>query len=513
MSADPRQVPPTPGTQSRVSRHRERPYREVADLYASHRAEGSHPYTQDEIEARIVANAADLAAGEMGESGPLEASFLRELVQVFRHRVYRGLPLDEEQREDFVSAVPQAGAQLEAAENEHRRLENRWRELESQRRRLPRPIGGTSFTRPEWLLGCLLAAGTIEVMGSVPALEAAFKLDTPRAWVFAIAISAILILAADQLGNTLASASREARRWAKVIAIGLVLFAVGSGIWAIASLAQSRQTNTAFKALGSREAESGSSGLAAAAGQESVATAKKKLQEAQARRKQGSAKLDIGFFVPLSILIVATSTLLAFRVEGAADWNDLSETILDAQGEMDKGQITVQRARDKQREVLARHTEATFQVAAYLEREHGLLGLWIDRFISEYARFCAAEGKTARELARPEAPTPADLLIDLLYPGRRIGRQEGVTEAEPDLQPEQESDEPPPLPEEPPVDFEAESGPGPESGGPAGDPEPPREPEPAPGTDPEPPRRPAPGRMRSPDGHPAGMPRGSVPPA
>ncbi|HSK80385.1 MAG TPA: hypothetical protein VLQ45_28285, partial [Thermoanaerobaculia bacterium] len=172
--ADARQVPPTPGTEPRASKHRERPHREDAGIYSLHREKGTHPYTQDEIEARIVANAADAAAAK--SSGPLDVPFLRELVAVFRHRLLRDLPLSVERRLTGRREVVGAEVEEGGAAKERERLQRRRSELESIRRRTPRPVGGRKFTHPAWLFACFIPAVAIELLGSKSALEAAFDL-------------------------------------------------------------------------------------------------------------------------------------------------------------------------------------------------------------------------------------------------------------------------------------------------------------------------------------------------
>jgi hypothetical protein len=472
--SDPRQVPPTPGTQPRVSRQRLRPYREDAGIYARHREAGTHPYTEGEVEARIVANAADAAAGE--GTGPLDVPFLRELVALFRYRIYRGLPLTAEQRAERDRTWFQARAELAAAQRERAQHEGSERELKSLRQRMPRPVGGATFTRPEWLLAGLLAAMAIEILGSVPALKAAFELEVGEAWIFAGSISVILILAADQLGNTLASMSRESRRWTKAIAAFLVVVAVGAGIWAIVMLADSRAANTSFGAAGEREAEVGKVDLSAARGrktpQEAVATGAK-----TARQSLTGNEPDIGFFIPLSILIIATSTLLAFRVEGAADWNDINDAIGGAEEALAKARAQEAEKQTAYEQAVVPETEAILELAAYVEREHGLLQLWIERFSAEYGRFCAAEGREPRELVVLAVPTPGEVLEELLRPPGDPGPQ-GPRRPERDPGQAGRSDGP--------------RGPGPRGPGPEQPPGPP--PQPAP----EPPQRPTPDSSTSP---------------
>lgn len=410
--SDPKQVPPSPGTAPRVSKHGERPYREDAGIFSTHREKGTHPYTDDEVEARIAANAADAAA--VDGSGQLDVPFLRELVALFRHRLNRDLPLAPGRRIALTNEAMRATAQQGIAREQGQRWQRRRRELESARRRMPRPIGGTKFSHPAWLAACLIPAAAIEFLGSVAALEAAFKLSWLPATIFAISISVILLVAADQFGIALASITRTSRRWGIAVTALLITVAVGCGIWAIATLAESRAANTAYKAAGERQAESGGTGLHATAKPRAAGEALKAVEKASAERSAGGAEPDIGFFVPLSILILSTATLLAFRVEAASEWNGLDEELGEALQEEDGARKIAEEARVSLQEDRVPRAEAANELAAYVERQQALLVVWLERFQAEYQRFCALEKREPRELAVPEVPAAEDVLVDLL---------------------------------------------------------------------------------------------------
>jgi hypothetical protein len=421
--SDPRQVPPSPGTSPRVSKHGQRPYREDASIYEGHREKGTHPYTDDEVEARIIANAADAAA--VVGSGQLDVPFLRELVALFRHRLYRDLPLTPAARISLSKETMRAEAERTIADEQGQRWQRRRRELESARQRMPRPIGGTKFSHPAWLAACLVPAAAIEFLGSVAALEAAFKLSWVPATIFAVSISAILLIAADQFGIALASITRNSRRWAITVTALLITIAVGAGIWAIATLAESRAANTAYKAAGERSAESGGTGLHATTKPRPAAEALKAVEKASAERSSGSVEPDIGFFVPLSILILATSTLLAFRVEAASEWNGLDEELGDVIGEEDGARKLNEQARITRQEDRAPRGEAANELAAYVERQQALLVVWLERFQAEYQRFCALEEREPRELVVPAIPDSEGLLIELLTADGETQRSPG----------------------------------------------------------------------------------------
>jgi hypothetical protein len=386
-------------------------FREDAGIYAENREAGRHPHTEDEIEARIVANAADAAATE-GE-GRLNPPFLGELVGIFRHRVSRNLPVDGRELVAGLAQGQRARASFDAAEARREQGPRRRRELESIREQAPRPHGGTKFTRPEWLLVCLIPAVVIELFGSIAALEAAFDLPWYAAAAFAGSISAILVAAADQFGNTLASVTRSSRRWAIGTLIALVVVAGGMGIWTLVLLTESREVNTAFKALGERKAESGVASKAALAEKPASAGLRSIEASAQANRPE-DAEPDLDFFIPLSVLVLLTSTVIAFRVEAAADWNDLEAAIGDTEQETETAQEDVAAAEGELGEATATQREAEYALAAHVEVEHGLLTLWISRFCAEYQRFCTLEGREPRELELPEVPTPGQVMVEIL---------------------------------------------------------------------------------------------------
>lgn len=482
--SDPRKVPPAPGTEPRVSKQPLRSHREDATIYESHREKGTHPYTDDEIGALIVANAADAAATKSTGEGPLDVPLLRELVALFRYRLHLRLPDTAEQRTRGRKAWNAAEVKRESALIRGEQCLNRRRELESTRRRLDPPVGGAKFTRPWWLLACLVPAVVIELFGSVNALEAAFKLGRPEATLFAASISVILVIAADQFGNLLASISRGSRKAIISISIALVVVAIGCGIWAVATLAGSREANLAFKGASERPAESGSGNLGTAKAPKSAAGAAGGLRRQSESRRSEGVKPDIGFFVPLSTLILAASTLLAFRIEGAGEWNQVESEIGQARSLANSASRDLEEAVAARTAAEAVEQESTADLAAYVELQHGLLTAWIARFGAEYNRFCAAEQCQPRELAQPDVPPPGQVLHELLQPGSSSGPQ------------------PPP---------QNGSGPNRHAGTGRGS-APGQEAEPAPTGGPgrgepeeEPPLRPPPGRRRGPHGRPPGM--------
>jgi hypothetical protein len=403
--SDPREVPPAPGTEPRTAGERERPYREDAGIYARSRADGVVPLTVGEIDARIMAAAFDLAGD--GENPSRTPPFMEELVATFWHRLLgrpetRDLRLAGSSREQRVAAVDKA-----AATASRQRSERRVRELSSDRKRMARPFTGVFLTKPEALLLCVIPGFVIEAFGSAPSLDAAFDLGKLWSWVFACAISAILILAAEQLGNTLASAAGTNRRRARFVAGLLVVFAVAAGIWAVVRLADSRATNLAYSQASELPAASSGANGHFGAGAGSQATAPAEPEAAQAARPTSP---DYGFFVPLSVLIMFTSMLFAFRIELAHDWNELERALGDAEGETEEAQDELIEANAAEARAGAPEDEATFAAAAAIEDELGLLNRWLYRFEAEYHRFCAARSMPPAHLERPAVPDAEEVL-------------------------------------------------------------------------------------------------------
>lgn len=425
--ADPREVVPPPGTDPLVSKQDLRRFREDAAIYARHREDGTHPYTLDEVDARIRACAADLAAG--GGEGLVGPPILPELVTIFWHRLFRDVPIGARQRAQFDLEVNKAETNARIASENVTRAERRRRNLESERKLARPPVTGTFLSQPWTILLCLIPGAVIEVLGGAPSLRIAFGISPVLAAVFATAISAILILAADQLGNALASSSRTSRRLAAILALGLVGIAVGSAVWTVAELAASRTVNLereaeleAIESSGGKEA--GFTGFGERFGTEEARQAgeeeAEKTRTEEAKRKQQEIEElpapSFVFFVPLSILIISTATLIAFRIEAALDWNAHSAAIEDA-----RAFEAEQRARgnDASREADGARLpeeEVFHEAAAYVEREHGLLTAWIERFRGEYRRFCDVEGVQPRSMPEPVVPTTDEALARLLYP-------------------------------------------------------------------------------------------------
>ncbi len=411
--SNPREVPPTTGTEQRVNDARQRPYREDASLYSQHRQGGTHPYTLDEIDARIVACAADLAATD--GIGTVQPPVLSELVGIFWHRLYRDLNVDRSRLarhgvESGLAAIRQTIARENRSGEERRQ-----RELESQQTRSSHPVTGVTLSRPWVLAACLLPAIAIEVFGSTPSIEQAFGLPWTVAAAFATAISAVLVLTAEQLGNALASSSRSSRRLTVLLSGLVTLVAVAAGIWAIVSLAESRATNLAYKdALAASKApddggghlSDGSSGAATEPSSEPPQTV-----------ASAPPAPDFDFFIPLSILVLATSTLVAFRVEAAHEWNELSVGIEEAVLAAADERAVEEEARQEIVEAIETEDTALLDLAGYVERERALLDLWIARFQAEYQRFCAVRGKSPCSIQAPPTPQLGDVLVRILNPG------------------------------------------------------------------------------------------------
>jgi hypothetical protein len=422
--SDGRNVPPTPGTEPRVAESRERRYREEPGIYEEHRGLGSHAYTLDEIDARIMACAADQAS--VSEPGPLRPALFRELEGVFWHRLFRDLPGDRDTMAEFGTARALATVRRDAAGENRVRFERQGRELESRQLRLPRPVTGLTLSRTWFLLVCLAPAALIEIIGSTPSVQEAFKLDIGWAILFAVSISATLVLTAEQLGNALAAAVASSRRRTIAVAALLLVIAVSTGIVAIISLAHSRETNLSFREAveASRETRDESGRIGGEVGSASTAGA------SEFGSAEGApSKPDFSFFIPLSILVLTASTLVAFRVEAAREYNELTDELARArkntQDQQDLGHEEV----DSAVEATAGESEVLQGLIGRVEEERNLLAIWTARFEVEYGRFCAAAGVTPRPVTPLPLPDVVAVLWRILHPLDRHGPAADEAEA------------------------------------------------------------------------------------
>jgi hypothetical protein len=425
--SDGRNVPPTPGTEPRVGEPRERRFREESGIYDRYRAEGSHAYTLDEVDARIMACATDEVAAR--GTGPLRPALFRELEGIFWLRLFRGMPASRETMAAYGVAQGQAGMEQEAAEGNHQRVERRRRELVSQQMRLPRPVTGLTLSRPWFLAACLVPAALIEIIGSTPSVQEAFKLDIGWAVMFAIGISAVLVLTAEQLGNALAAATARSRRLTTVAAVLLLLVAMGAGVGAIISLAASRETNLSFReavaASQSGQDESGRIG-----GNDANADAPASAAgSSTAVSTSAATKPDFSFFVPLSILVLMASTLVAFRVEAAREHNELADRIRRAADDAEDQHELAEEKAGEQVQALEGDRAVLLDVAAHVEQERNLFAAWVARFEVEYGRFCAAAGSPPRPVTPPPLPDAGTLILRILQP-LRGSRPPSAAEAE-----------------------------------------------------------------------------------
>lgn len=427
---DPREVPPSAGTIPLVSEQQIRRHREDATIYAEHREKGTHPYTLDEIDARITAHAADLAAAK-GE-GPVSPPLLRELVALFWHRLFRDPPLDAERRARFEVELSKTTTDANVARERATRAERRRRDLEAEAKLAGNPLTGTIFTQPWTILLCLFPGAVIEILGSAPSLKIAFDISTFWSTVFAVAISAILILAADQLGNALGSAADGSRRRTALFAGLLIAVAVLAGAWAIKDLADSRTNNLAreqqLEAIESAggDTSGGFGGFDELSGPRNGAEEEAKREEeadevaAKAARRQAAIEELPGpnftFFIPLSFLILSTATLVAFRIEIAREWNERTRGIKDARMAAEESRKREAAARQAANDAALPDDQIFQEASAYVEREHGLLTGWMERFRAEYQRYCAVEKVEPRSIVVPRLPLPEEALARLLFP-------------------------------------------------------------------------------------------------
>lgn len=413
--SDPREVPPTPGT-GRIEEEPRRRYREDAGIYARHRAAGTSPLTDSEVDARLRAHAEDLAADD--DAGPA-VPFLDELVQTFRHRVFRGNEVRSKAIASYEEDRRMASIRSVLASERRNRALRRVRELASVRKRMRPPVTGLTLTGPEAFLYCLVPGVAIEVFGSAPSLDAAFGLGKELSWLCAAAVSGAMILAADMVGDSIAAASMHSRRRTGIVAGLLAVTAIGACIWAVVGLADSRAHNVAYQEASNLAPTTDADGSFGAADPKGgTATAAE-----AAPAKEGPTMPEYGFFIPLSVVILATATLVAFRIELAREWHEVSEAMDEFEERAEEAGDEDEEARTALQRAVTPDHEAALDVVALVEREHALLSLWLTRFVAEYHRFRTAAGKRPRTLSMPAVPNPDAIVERILYP--RDGHGQG----------------------------------------------------------------------------------------
>jgi hypothetical protein len=118
---------------------------------------------------------------------------------------------------------------------------------------------------------------------------------------------------------------------------------------------------------------------------------------------------------------MATAMLFSYRIEMAHDWNELALAIEESEGDVEEARESRGAAVEAQRRGMTPEEEIVGEAAAVVEREHGLLTLWIARFMAEYHRFCASLKNEPQQLISPPIPDTVDALQRMIEPRQQDG--------------------------------------------------------------------------------------------
>lgn len=486
--SDPREVPPTYGTEHRLDGSRRIPFREESALRDHHRRKGTHPFSDGEVIARIQADAEVEAEKSVGSEGPYSPPFMGWLEGVTWLRLHRDLPADAAQIAEALTRLRMAAARRRHTTASVERATLAVREAESDLQRTKLPATGTAEAGRWQLFGVRAAAALIEIFATGEAINAGLGIPLMLGYAFAACIALIFLFCAEQTAMVIARSAASNRRMSQAIAIGLGVACLGFGAWTVISLTEGRESLVEWANPDSHKAESGAvagnvgfGDLAAGAGQRA---GKEAARDGNASAAE-PARPDLGFMLPLMFLAVASSALVAYRVELASEWRELSEVRQDAVLAADEYQELHDEAGTELEEAGLEEIERTIAVAVHVEEHLGRWNAWRGQWQADYVRCCRLKGTTPREITLEPLPTAAEILMRLLDPLGRDGPvgapgelgpmpgQQGEPGAGPEggWPPEDFPDEPDPadeFAEEGPVVDEASNETGPSYGTPVG---------------------------------------------
>lgn len=441
--SDPRDVPPTYGTEHQLGDSRRIPYREEPGLRDEHRRNGTHPYSDGEVIARIQADAeAEALKGHFSEE-PYTPPIMWWLEGVFQARLHRDLP-------GTPGAIAQAITQMRAAAADQRnaaraaeRGERELREAESELEKTETPATGKAEAGRTQLFAVRTVAAGIEIFATGEPINAAFGFPFLLGYAFAAAIALIFLFAAEQTAMVLARSAASHTRTSKALAIGLGVVCLGFGAWTVISLTEGRENLIEYanpenhnSGNDSESANVGFGDLAAGTSD----TADKASTKASANQGGGDEKPELGFMLPLMFLAVASSALVAYRVELASEWKERSEIRQEAVVAADELRTVRDESEADLEEAGQEEIERTIDIAAHVEQTLGLLGTWQGQWQADYVRYCNLHGNTPRTIVVDPLPPAANIVMQLLDP---LGAQNGPVAEPVDEDPPREGPEAP----------------------------------------------------------------------
>jgi len=413
---------PTPGTWPLLRRGRRprlRPFREDPAIARENQTSGRTVHSDEARRARVDAVAHDLAAIEPPDDGPLRPALRDELLATIRANVAAAAAAGARDRATANEAAEKAEIVARNAAEAEREAERAVRRTRSE---VPdQPVGGGHLAWP-WL-PLLVAPVLIYLEREIgaPPLAAALDTSPSEAKLVALAIALGLTLAADGLGLVLAGLARDSRR-ATAVVLGIFVFGiVGCGAWSVASLAASRGHNFAYKAAISDASAPFTPGVdqlgSLSRGGSATAPQAQRSTTAQAiEARVLAAGPDLRFMVPLILLSMLAGALLAARASLAADWRERVRRARAAEREHAAAQTVRRTADEEQRRALEALIAADVELMALAERETATVTGLLDRFRTEYERWCARLGTRPRHVGILPLPPPRALLESILYP-------------------------------------------------------------------------------------------------
>jgi hypothetical protein len=422
---DPPIPPPTPGTIPFLRRDEApslRPHREEGNIAQADRRRGRWTHTEQARTARVDVVAREMAAGQAGTDQQLASGLAGELLGQMEANLAEevgrraaGRTTAESQVQTSVAAAAVATTRAEEADLALRRA----------RTAVPEPpVGGTAFIHKAIPFVVLPVLGYLELRMGAPGLSAALKISSLAAELTALAIAAALIIAADALGLAIGGSVRGSRDAARRMLVLLGCALVLAGAWTVVSLASSRTDNLQYRECGkeleearSRQLEATeSTGLGSltkkgqAAGEATAATS----PPVSAQCK--GSKPDLGFTVPLALLAMLASAMLAMRVAVASEWREARERLKDAETrhqETAQARDTAQIGRPGQNRPLE---QSELELGVSFERETQATEGFFARLSAEYLRWCSVFSHRPVALALPPVPEPAGLMARMLGP-------------------------------------------------------------------------------------------------
>ncbi len=417
--------PPTPGTTPFLRRDEApslRPHREEGHIAQGDRRRGRWTHTEQARTARVDVVAREMAAGQTGADQQLAFELTSELLgqmegnlaeEVTRRAA--GRTTAESQVQTSVQAAAVATAHAKEADLALRRA----------RTAVPEPpVGGTAFTHKAIPFIAAPVLGYLELRMGAPGLSAALKISPRAAELTALAISAALIIAADVLGLAIGGSVRDSRDAARRVLVLVGCALVLTGGWTVVSLASGRTNNLQYRECGTEKDEARARQLEATeptglgsltkrgqAGGEATASAS---PPASAQCK--GSKPDLGFTVPLALLAMLASTMLAMRAAVASDWREAREGLKDAETrrqETTQAHDAAQIGQPGQNRALE---QSELELGSSFEREIQTTEWLFARLPAEYLRWCAVFGHRPVALSLPPIPDPAELMARMLGP-------------------------------------------------------------------------------------------------